>query len=59
MCQILSMRYRGRFYTANGVFLDYEEHGQSNFAVKNEQAFRNRHKIVKYINGNKVLEKAK
>lgn len=53
------MRYRGRFYTANGVFLDYEEHGQSNFAVKNEQAFRNRHKIVKYINGNKVLEKAK
>ena len=44
MCQILSMYHRGRFYTANEMFLDYVELRQSNFAVKNERVLRIRQK---------------
>lgn len=38
------MYHRGRFYTANEMFLDYVELRQSNFAVKNEQVLRIRQK---------------
>lgn len=58
MCQILSMCHRGRFYTANEMFLDYVELRQSNFAVKNEQVLRIRQKNAE-IEVNTIVEMEK